>query len=167
MKRRSFSMWSGLVLTGLAFCSSSVYAADFKCEYFELPMTGDWANQKLAPNMVPPGGKAYLFASKKAGEGVLITIMPSTNSPKDAAQMMADNYRQQGMKVFAGPVQIPGQNAYRFSYVSANNKMRAINYVSGNGKVLSNISILGRNGTQGTALLRGLKSKVDGLFPKF
>lgn len=93
--------------------------------------------------------------------------MPSNVTPKDAAAQMANSYKQQGMQVIAGPVQIPGQNAYRFTYVSANKKMRAIVFVAGNGKHLSNISVLGRQGTQGQALLRGLKSKEAGLFPKF
>ncbi len=68
------------------------------------------------------------------------------------------------MRVLGNPVQIPGQNAYRFTYVSTNNKMHAIVFISGNGKHLANVSILGRHGTGGLALLKGLTSKEDKLF---
>lgn len=80
----------------------------------------------MQPGSVPPNTFATLFASRKAGEGVLITVIPSDKAPKEAAQIMANNYKQQGMRVLGNPVQIPGQNAYRFTYVSTNNKMHAI-----------------------------------------
>ena len=76
----------------------------------------------MQPGSVPPNTFATLFASRKAGEGVLITVIPSDKAPKEAAQIMANNYKQQGMRVLGNPVQIPGQNAYRFTYVSTNNK---------------------------------------------
>lgn len=107
------------------------------------------------------------FCQPQGGEGVLITVIPSDKAPKEAAQIMANNYKQQGMRVIGNPVQIPGQNAYRFAYVSANNKMHAIVFISGNGKHLANVSVLGRHGTGGLALLKGLSSKEDKLFPKF
>lgn len=121
----------------------------------------------MQPGSVPPNTFATLFASRKAGEGVLITVIPSDKAPKEAAQIMANNYKQQGMRVLGNPVQIPGQNAYRFTYVSTNNKMHAIVFISGNGKHLANVSILGRHGTGGLALMKGLTSKEDKLFPKF
>lgn len=98
---------------------------------------------------------------------MLITVIPSDKAPKETAQIMANNYKQQGMRVLGNPVQIPGQNAYRFTYVSANNKMHAIVFISGNGKHLANVSVLGRHGTGGLALLKGLTSKEHKLFPKF
>lgn len=83
----------------------------------------------MQPGSVPPNTFATLFASRKAGEGVLITVIPSDKAPKEAAQIMANNYKQQGMRVLGNPVQIPGQNAYRFTYVSTNNKMHAIVFI--------------------------------------
>ncbi len=166
MLRRTFAAAAAVVVTA-GFLSAPAFAADFKTKYYDLTLPNDWKVQKMPPNSVPAGTHTNLFASQKFGEGVLITIMPSDISSKEAAAKMAENIRQQGLKVIAGPVQIPGQNSYRFTYVSANKKMRTLTFVTGNGKNISQISILGRQGTQGTHLLKGLKPKEEGLFPKF
>ena len=166
LRRKFFAFTSAVAACAAFFCLPAA-AADFTCPYFSLPLTGDWAQQRMQPGSVPPNTFATLFASRKAGEGVLITVIPSDKAPKEAAQIMANNYKQQGMRVIGNPVQIPGQNAYRFAYDSANNKMHAIVFISGNGKHLANVSVLGRHGTGGLALLKGLSSKEDKLFPKF
>lgn len=46
-------------------------------------------------------------------------------------------------------------------------KRGRIVFISGNGKHLANVSVLGRHGTGGLALLKGLTSKEHKLFPKF
>lgn len=165
MLRRNFTMPAGIILVS-GLLASPAFSADFHSKYYDLPLTNDWMAQKVKDVNVPAGGDATLFASNKFGEGVLITVMPSDVPAKDAADKMAQSYKQQGMRIIAGPVQIPGQNSYRFTYVSANKKMRAITFVTSNGKNLSQISVLGRQGTQGTYLLKGLKPKEEGLFPK-
>ncbi len=105
------------------------FSADFQSKYYDLPLTNDWMAQKLKMSTYRQAEMPLYFASKKFGEGVLITVMPSDVPAKDAADKMAQSYaKQQGMRIIAGPVQIPGQNSYRFTYVSANKKMRAITF---------------------------------------
>lgn len=166
LRRSLISLFPALAVSSALF-SLPAKAADFACPYFSLALTGDWAQQKMPAGSVPPNTFTTLFASRKAGEGVLITVLPSDRTPKEAVQLLANNYKQQGMQVLGNPVQLPGQNAYRFTYISANKKMHAIVFVSGNGKHLANISILGRHGTAGLALLKGLVSKEENLFPNF
>lgn len=125
MLRRKILAFTSAVAACAAFFCLPAAAADFTCPYFSLPLTSDWAQQRMQPGSVPPNTFATLFASRKAGEGVLITVIPSDKAPKEAAQIMANNYKQQGMRV------------------------------------------LGRHGTGGLALLKGLTSKEDKLFPKF
>ena len=124
LRRKILAFTSAVAACAAFFCLPAA-AADFTCPYFSLPLTGDWAQQRMQPGSVPPNTFATLFASRKAGEGVLITVIPSDKAPKEAAQIMANNYKQQGMR------------------------------------------ILGRHGTGGLALLKGLTSKEDKLFPKF
>ena len=110
LRRKFFAFTSAVAACAAFFCLPAA-AADFTCPYFSLPLTGDWAQQRMQPGSVPPNTFATLFASRKAGEGVLITVIPSDKAPKEAAQIMANNYKQQGMRVIGNPVQIPGQNA--------------------------------------------------------
>ena len=107
MLRRKFFAFTSAVAACAAFFCLPAAAADFTCPYFSLPLTGDWAQQRMQPGSVPPNTFATLFASRKAGEGVLITVIPSDKAPKEAAQIMANNYKQQGMRVIA-----------RFQYLS-------------------------------------------------
>lgn len=165
MLRRKFAAAAVVLCTG--FIATTSYADDFQSKYYDLILSGDWMHQRIPANQVPPGANVNLFASKKFGEGVMITVMPSNVDAKDAANKMAQSYKQSGMLIIDGPKQMPGQNSYQFTYISANKKMHSITFVTSNGKTLSQISVLGRQGVNGTELLKGLKSKEEGLFPKF
>ena len=103
MLRRKILAFTSAVAACAAFFCLPAAAADFTCPYISLPLTGDWAQQRMQPGSVPPNTFATLFASRKAGEGVLITVIPSDKAPKEAAQIMANNYKQQGMRVLGNP----------------------------------------------------------------
>ena len=75
MLRRKFFAFTSAVAACAAFFCLPAAAADFTCPYFSLPLTGDWAQQRMQPGSVPPNTFATLFASRKAGEGVLITVI--------------------------------------------------------------------------------------------
>lgn len=108
MLRRKILAFTSAVAACAAFFCLPAAAADFTCPYISLPLTGDWAQQRMQPGSVPPNTFATLFASRKAGEGVLITVIPSDKAPKEAAQIMANNYKQQGMRVrFRSPDKMP------------------------------------------------------------
>ena len=81
MLRRKFFAFTSAVAACATFVCLPATAADFTCPYFSLPLTGDWAQQKMQPGSVPPNTFATLFASRKAGEGVLITVIPSDKAP--------------------------------------------------------------------------------------
>ena len=107
MLRRKFFAFTSAVAACAAFVCLPAAAADFACPYFSLPLTGDWAQQKMQPGSVPPNTFATLFASRKAGEGVLITVIPSDKAPKETAQIMANNYKQQDRMLIALPMSVP------------------------------------------------------------
>lgn len=66
MLRRKFFAFTSAVAACAAFFCLPAAAADFTCPYFSLPLTGDWAQQRMQPGSVPPNTFATLFASRKA-----------------------------------------------------------------------------------------------------
>ena len=94
MLRRKFFAFTSAVAACAAFFCLPAAAADFTCPYFSLPLTGDWAQQRMQPGSVPPNTFATLFASRKAGEGVLITpVFSSTIFAKNPRKPDGTSHR--------------------------------------------------------------------------
>lgn len=51
MLRRKFFAFTSSVAACAAFFCLPAAAADFTCPYFSLPLTGDWAQQRMQPGL--------------------------------------------------------------------------------------------------------------------
>ena len=167
MLRRKLIQAIGAAAVAASLYMPAAFAAQLTTPSFTVELSGDWASQKLPANMAQPGVETYLLASKKAGVGILFNIMKSDMKPKEAIQVMADNLKKQGMRFTMNPIQLPGQDAYQMAYTTRNARMKSTAYVAGNGKRLSNITILGPKQSEALEVLKTLTPKEQGVFPKF
>ncbi len=133
--------------------------------YFSIDAVNGW-EQKSMPQAVPPGTSGTFIYSKSAGTMISIIVIPGNISAKDVAENVAGQYKKNGMTV-SGPKKLEGSDAYLLETVSKNKRMKTDVYFAGNGKNLSQITLMGGKRDQAVEFLKTLKPKEENLFPKF
>lgn len=135
-------------------------AKEVKTAYFTLDLPAGWTQPR--PVQEVNGAVVALVVNQKDGTAVSISVMPAPMTAEDIAKQTLDNMKKGGMKV-EEPKEKDGLYEAAFSQGAG----KGMSWFGSNGTVCAVTTVVGKSVEPGKALLKGLKSSDDKLFPKF
>lgn len=145
-------------LISLAFAVTA-RAEDVSCAYFTLSLPEGWV--QVQPLQEENGAVVGAFYNTQDSSGVSIAIFPQALSPRDMAGQIAAGMRGDGLEA-GEPVEKNG--FYEVSFQDEQSK--GIAFFGSSQRAFAMTTLFGSSET-GKEFLKGLKPKVDGLFPTF